>query len=223
MSSFSEGKTTIDCGDNSKIEITPTQINLITPLLTENGSQIIGEKGDKGDTGPQGEKGESAYDLISSQTVLNATTVTFSGLNGDSDVEYRFKYDLTITTTADSYLQMEPNGLTSNQKYSRLYSSNYNGTSDQGTNVGSSYMLLTQSGWSKSSLVSGEMIFKATSGQIRRGWGQSTLICTDFSEMGTAFIGNYWGDTTTNITSFVLALTGSATMTGTIKLYKVND
>lgn len=222
MSSFNEDKTTIDCGDNSKIEITPTQINLITPLLLDNGSQIIGEKGEKGDTGPQGPQGLPAYNLISSQTVSNATSITFPGLNGDIEEEYRFKYDLTITTTTDSYLKVQPNGITSSQKYTRQYASNYNGTSDQGTGVGT-FLLLTQSGWNKSSLVSGEMIFKATSGQIRRGWGQSTLVCTDFSEMGTAFIGNYWGDTTTNITSFVLALTGSATMTGTIKLYKVND
>lgn len=159
--------------------------------------------------------------LIQSQTPSGVNNVTFSGLNGDSDGEYLFEYDLVISTTADSYLQIEPNGLTSNQKFTRLYSSNYNGTSDQGTSVGSSYMLLAQSGWNKNCLVSGNMTFKAASGQNRRAYGTGSLICTDFSEMGMGIIGNYWGDTTTNITSFVLALTGSATMTGTINLYKM--
>lgn len=158
--------------------------------------------------------------LIQSQTPSGMSSVTFSNLNGDNDVEYRFEYDLVISTSADSYLKVQPNGITSSQKYTRLYASNYNGTSDQGTGVGA-FILLAQSGWNKSCIVSGDMTFKAASGQNRRAYGTGSLICTDFSEMGTAFIGNYWGDTTTNITSFVLALTGSATMTGTLNLYKM--
>ena len=110
MSSFNKDKTTIDCGDNSKIEITPTQINLITPLLLENGNQIIGEKGEKGDTGPQGPQGlpgDSLYDFVEKQDF--SSSVTFNNLNGDNE-RYLLYIQINAVATQGQYVQILPNG-----------------------------------------------------------------------------------------------------------------
>lgn len=156
--------------------------------------------------------------LIEEKTIPAGTTsVTFSGLDGDSDLEYFLEFDVYIPDTADKILSLKPNNLATNQKSARF--GNWSGTVSQNNYT---YWWLTGNGWSKAGWAKGFVYIKAKTGGRRYYHGKDTWHNSDFSNWLIQEIGGWWSNTSDNITNLVVA-SDSGSFSGTIKLYKMVD
>lgn len=156
--------------------------------------------------------------LIEEKTLPAGTTsVTFSGLDGDSDKEYLCEFNLIIVLgNGGAGLIWKPNNSSSNQDaVQHRYHSTWDGYS--GGNVS---RLVYQGTTGDTVYCSGYFIFNAKTGSIRTWRGHSTSYISS-PTLGHSNSG-VWTDTGTNLTSIVI-LPDVGTFSGTIRLYKMVD
>lgn len=156
--------------------------------------------------------------LIEEKTIPAGTTsVTFSGLDGDSDLEYFIQYELYIPDTADKIMSLKPNNVATNQKSARF--GNWTGSVGQNNYT---YLWFTGNGWNKAGYCKGYYYLKAKTGTYRWYHGKDTWTASDFSNWVLQEVSGWWSDTSSNITSLVVAI-DSGSFSGTMKLYKMVD
>lgn len=147
----------------------------------------------------------------SSSTVTNTgTTITVSGLDGDNDGGYEIEFDLALSLSGNTIIQLRPNGLTTNQT-----------SLTTATTVGNVSALQT------ATLELGTLVSSTTrvKGIIRAQSSGATKV----------FFGDVWTDRTqhndfsgewsaaTNITSFsIVSNVNSTIASGTLKIRKLH-
>lgn len=130
-------------------------------------------------------------------------TMTFSGLDGDSDVQYSIEGLWRAVGGGPSFLNMKPNGITANQSSTGV--SSFNGTGP-GVLTRGELVLATAAGvWSSNGVVQFRASFYSNSNGIRRGF-QSTMGGgrNSSGQSLNETWGGAWNDGTTLVTSLVI-------------------
>jgi len=156
---------------------------------------------------------------IETKTLSSDSTTTFSDLDGDSDLEYFLVADVSLTRQNKTYsnLQIKPNNQTTNQ----------NGTARETVGSNATVTIADPSIWigstsgSETARVNSETYIYAKTGGNRNFYSKWVRTGASLTAI-TSLVGR-WTDTSTNITSLVIAPTDGGTITGTIKLYKMVD
>ena len=156
---------------------------------------------------------------IETKTLSDASTTTFSSLDGDADEEYLLVINVSLTRNSQAYsnLQIKPNNQTSNQNSTARETIGSGATST----ISASLIWVGSTSGSETGKVTGETYIYAKSGSNRNfaaKWVRTGASLTAI----TSLVGR-WTDTSTNITSLVIAPTDGGTVTGKIKLYKMVD
>jgi len=159
---------------------------------------------------------------IETKTLSDASTTTFSSLDGDADEEYLLVVNVSLTrnSKAHSNLQIKPNNQTSNQNGTARETITSGATSTSSA-WGEPLIWVGSTSGSETGKVTGETYIYAKSGSNRNfaaKWVRTGASLTAI----TSLVGR-WTDTSTNITSLVIAPTDGGTVTGKIKLYKMVD
>lgn len=157
--------------------------------------------------------------FIETKTPSGDSSITFSGLNGDSDIEYIIEGDVDWSDVSggDVSLRMTYNSIESNyQTTGGRYVAGTHEVSNK------SYQEIIMGGWSAACSSWFITNVKVKTGTIKMGYVQSG--CYDISGHTTTNIYQtsqiYCDNTADNVTSIVL--TGvNGKITGTIKLYKL--
>jgi len=158
------------------------------------------------------------FALIETKRISAATTsVTFSGLDGDTDEAYYLTFRIKFVGGIGKRLDWRPNGLTTNQASDRHYHA------DNNTHTRESYtsLVMTYSGGTADVLATGSMLIEA-----KTGLGRSYTVQAMHSESGITHgmdVGGLWNETTTNLTSidFVSSVANGIGADSVISLYKV--
>ena len=134
-----------------------------------------------------------------------------------TDLEYKIEMDVTILPSgADSYIYLQPNGLSTN-----LYSSNRFAASTSGSGISIlnyTYIRIACAFFAKNSYAQSEVNIKALSGIIRRVKVRHQCVNSDLSHVVGEDSDGYWNDTADNITSLLLKC--DTTFYGTVNVYK---
>lgn len=148
--------------------------------------------------------GRAAWELVEKKDIISATTsITFSGLDGDTDKQYMMLYRIRTPGAAFIVFTMRPNGITANQNtIIRTLSS----SGSAATSVFSS-LRIAAGGTSIVKQWNGVLYFDAQTGTTARQFvSETTLrlsnITMVFGGLRLDSYGGSWDDTTTNITSF---------------------
>lgn len=153
--------------------------------------------------------GGSGLTLIENKIfTANATTYTFSGLDGDTDGTYRVIGQIKANSQARFYLR--PNGVTSNLSRSGwrvLSSGNYAGDSD---NTWATHLADVESGGILSFSYDIHARKSINSVAVRRSYN-GTFLHNYFSggSVDSGFNGGIWNETSTNMTSLEFMSTAS--------------
>lgn len=156
--------------------------------------------------------------LVEEKTVpALATNSLFSGLDGDANPLYLFDFELTVVATGEPILYFLPNDLATNLRstVNRWWSN----TGDSVTYTdkmsiirhGAAGQTLYYSGW---------FLLRGKTGKYRLWKG--TWETDGPSQFLHGNSGGAWRESATNLTSLKFYIT-NATMSGTIKLYKLFD
>ena len=135
------------------------------------------------------------------QIVSDATTVTFSGLDGDVDKTYMMQYNFKNPSATIGRYRLEPNGISTNMR-TILVQHRANGV--QAT---SDFPLLRIAVGSDGNNVMGRFIFDARTGvSTRQMFNDNSEIDLDIIANAAGFrrntLASYWLEDTINITSF---------------------
>jgi hypothetical protein len=165
--------------------------------------------------------------LVATNTLASdAQTSTFSGLDGDTDGVYLIIADLICV--GGVAITLQPNGVTTNQ--STQYQTNQQGTGSAQSNTAT--LLLcngSQDGAANSNISITSTFFASkligSTAIPRRMISTAQFICTSgghTNHIGCFYSGGYWNETSTNVTSIVIAANvANALRTGSrISLYK---
>lgn len=141
----------------------------------------------------------SALDLIENKDIAApATSVTFAGLNGDTDEVYLLVYRLVKNTAAVMLTTLRPNGVTTNQRTTYNYSGWQGGGPVSGAfNI--TTMEIGANGGASGALEFGHLWITAKTGFARMGhghWAQS-----DGADLLSIVNAMHWTDTAANIVS----------------------
>lgn len=164
--------------------------------------------------------GSGALELLESHDFgADATSHTFSGLDGDTDEIYVIEYKLIKATSSSTHVSVEPNGLTTDQECRGQYF----GTSGSGVLNGSTMQLFSNGSAGVGDVEAGCATFFAKSGvfrTMRADWTQSPVAGGVFG----ISMASVWGDDSTNITSLgLVADVSSGIKAGSyVSLYRVN-
>lgn len=160
------------------------------------------------------------WELVEEKAVAaSSSSVTFSNLDGNATGEYMIEFALDFATgSSNRTLHVQPNNDSStNRRTAVVYRDNGGGSS-----LTSNYFYLGQTIANAANCqVFGKMQIFAKTGFVRIGIGEFWAYVSSSSYLA-GFIGTEWGDTSNNITSLVITITGG-TMGGTgnfIRLYK---
>lgn len=157
--------------------------------------------------------------LIEEKTLPAGTTsVTFSGLNGDSDREYLLDMDIIITGGGDYPVHLRFNsddGSNYGSKILQYYAST-------GSITNFDYLRVASTGWNEASRVKSLISILATTGIKRRIKGNFTMVPASTDNMAWNEVWGYWKDTGGNITQIRL-IPVTATISGVVRLYKMVD
>lgn len=167
----------------------------------------------------EGSSGAGGFQLVESKTIsVGATTVTFSGLDGDADVKYRLIGNV-LGTANPSNLELRPNGLTTNLIRSGLRI-NSGGTG----NLNSTAWTLNGDPIMASQCCFSLDIFaaKSISGvALRRYFVGHSVAFNTSGVVETMILSGQWLETATNLSSLVLSMdVGNIDAGSHIKLYK---
>ena len=143
--------------------------------------------------------GGGGLTLVQSQVLSgDVATITFSGLDGDTDRNYLLEFFLECST-AVSGIFVRPNGVTSNLSDARFFAG--------GNDSSASEWELYHQGGSNAARITGSMtIFAAKSihGVARNRFSNFTIV----QEIGGSFLAivgaGFWNESTTNMTSLVI-------------------
>ncbi len=165
--------------------------------------------------------GGSIWDLIETKNIASdVTTITFAGLDGDVDKVYKMVFRNKYTPATNNTWSLRPNGLTTNQ-----ISVNFNQRNAGSTNP--SLFVVTQLNILQQRLVhfGGTLYFNAATGQIRQMIQHLAFDRTSLGRIGTSHTAGAWTDTTTNVTSLVVAsaVAGGITAGSIWSLYRINE
>ena len=109
------------------------------------------------------------------------SSLNISSLNGNADLEYKIEMDVVILASgADSYIYLQPNGLSTNISSRVRFDSNTGGGV---TPFNYSYIRLACAFYGKNSYAWGEWNIKALSGILRRIKGKHQCINADLSHI----------------------------------------
>ncbi len=182
-----------------------------------SGNFIFGEPGGGG-------PGSAAWELVEKKDIASAvTSITFSGLDGDTDEQYMMLYRIRTPGATTLAFTMRPNGITANQNtVIRTLSSS--GTA--ATSVFPS-LRIVGGGTSIVKQWNGLLYFDAQTGTTARQFFAHNTIRISSTSMGFGglrsdeVVGS-WDDTTTNITSLdiVCDLTNGIGIGSQFSLYK---
>lgn len=164
----------------------------------------------------------SAWEVVERKTVVaNATTLTFSGLNGDTDEAYMLVWSMKNSTSSVTDLSWRPNGVTTNQTGTRMPITS--GSPSASTRT---VLDLGRVGIAASNEAAGVSFFYARKvvnsvARNRHAWSDSV----EFQNTAVArwFSASTWAETSTNITSIdIVASVANAIADGSrFTLYRV--
>ena len=156
--------------------------------------------------------------LIEEKTLpVGTTSIEFTGLNGDEDIEYILEGKITTSGIAnDTPIQLKPNNLATNQGSTCHYFIHNNHNSYGNL----TYLLLARQHTTATFQMTILSRLLAKTGQIRVLKSSANIVVSNLSYYGQFDYAGFWTDTTTNITSLVISV-GSGSISGIIKLYKL--
>lgn len=170
--------------------------------------------------GGGGGGGSGALELIEAHDfVADATGYTFAGLNGDDDEIYVIEYRLIKATAAGTQVDVQPNGLTTDQE-SR---GQYFGTTGPGVINSATMRLFSNGSAGVGDVEAGCAKFYAKTGTfrtMRADWTQAPAAGGVYG-ISTA---NVWADDSTNITSLgiICSVVDGIGAGSYVRLYRVN-
>ena len=132
-----------------------------------------------------------------------ATSVTISGLDGNTDVMYRLKCRFVNGFNgAVSYL-FRPNNDTGTN-YGFQYLAGINATASAGRNTAQTGTSICNQADALNDIAEGEVLFYAKSGYVRTSTGSNSRAISVTTVTGIILYGQAWNNTTDNITSLVI-------------------
>jgi hypothetical protein len=157
--------------------------------------------------------------LITEVDVSNVSSYTLSNINGNDDGIYILEYDLSYSpgVTGDVSLTLKPNNLTTDQVSSSFRAGG--GWHGADNTVGS---LRINLGYSTATRFKGKVEINAETGKNRTFTTIDAMEIRGTTESYINYFNGFWKNTTTNITSLVLAIS-TGTFSGKIRLYKMID
>ena len=210
-----------------------------TGLVGAQGYSVPGAQGSQGPQGSTGLGGAqglqgnvggsagSALVLVQSQTVSGAAvqSVTFSGLNGDSDRFYLLKIKLKKGTSSNTSYYLRPNSVTTNlsSQTFAVYRGN-DGTGGQSNGPDSTIYLggtsWTSAVWDFNMYISAEKTVPRLFNIRHDKWANNGV---GYTQLAASFITGRWNETTTNMTSLqIYASVASGIAVGSeFHLYKI--
>ncbi|UTB32713.1 MAG: hypothetical protein NKF70_00035 [Methanobacterium sp. ERen5] len=225
-----EGEVTQDQVNNGVKAWISNYISDFTSMVTTAVNNYLSShttdfKGEDGATGPQGPAGagfaSGTYKipkLIEIKTITAQSSVTFSNLNGDSDIEYYIECDIKMSV-GSRHLLLQPNSVSSNGI--SVVNRAYNNAKDSWIY---GYMYLGNNERDGNSRILSKTTLYAKSGQYRATFTECGIFGSDSLNPFTISSRSQWSNTTDNITSLkIIPNNTDTTITGTIKLYKMVD
>lgn len=137
--------------------------------------------------------------FTSSTLAAAATTVTFSGLDGDKAITYRLDFDITCVAGGQSF-SLLINGATTNVGGTYITfqgNGNQSGTGNNGAVIGNTY------GDAGTRMI-GHLIVYCAGRRLRRWESFSHHILAATSPYQGRMVQGYWNDTTNNVTSIAI-------------------
>lgn len=162
-------------------------------------------------------------ELLQRKALSAATSVTFSGLNGNFDERYLIEFRVDITAAADKFLLLRPNNDTGgNYKCldQEMVESGTSPSTQTQSRDAKNALVLGHNGWSHNGWLwtMGELDAKA--GKNRLFWARAMMLdTTDTTRMMHILYGGVWKNTADNITSLVIDFE-SASLTGDARIYR---
>jgi hypothetical protein len=157
------------------------------------------------------------YELVEEKDLpAGTTTYTFDELDGDTDLEYKFEYDLDVIGSGFGGIVIKPNNITDDQGGTGFYV--YNG----GHGEDNTFTLLPL-GWyfySEDHSEYGELQIFAKTGRYRRFRGAANVPINANNHYGFYQLLHWWKNTADNITNIVVACRTGGSFSGNIKLWK---
>jgi len=157
------------------------------------------------------------YELVKEKDLpAGTTTYTFDDLDGDTDLEYLFEFDLDIVGSGFTGIVVRPNNITTQQGGMSSYA--YNG----GVGRDASYTWIPL-GWyfyAENHRMIGTNKIYAKTGVARVFRVENCVPNNGSGHYGLQNIVLWWNDTTTNITSLVVVCRSGGSFSGNIKLWK---
>jgi len=157
--------------------------------------------------------------LVEVELSTSVTSYTFSGLNGNVDINYMIEGFLVASSTSGSYFYIAPNNVTTNQRCAIL-----EGT-ETAVNAGASIYMRVAGAPSTIQRVVFRALLHAKTGRYRAmnsicGGGNAS---TGTNNTVNYHFGSRWADSSTNITSLVLySSVANGLVTNTqLRLYKM--
>lgn len=159
---------------------------------------------------------EPEWELVERKTLTSAaTSVTFSGLNGNTDVEYKLRGYVVDDSGSNANMALYPNGATTNADGQRLTGTG----AAAGGSVATEMLVGLFRPDAEVSYFEGTLWAKA--GSVRTYRGTAGNYDVGAPKLYAETIAGCWSDTSTNITSLELSGPSSAFGAGTqISLYR---
>ena len=145
-------------------------------------------------------RGLPPWELIQHKRLTEAATeVGFSGLRGNTDIEYLLRGYVIVPTTTAGGIQLRPNGATTNLRGQGIRGSGSTATASAGTNDIAVARTLAVAGVSTF-----EGTFYVRAGDLRTWQGVCGVHETSTPETVAETRTGRWADTTTEVTSLLL-------------------
>lgn len=177
-----------------------------------------GRAADVGDAGLPG--GGGALELVNNQEVTGSavTSVTLSGLDGDTDQMYVLFFRVKKAVASALNLDLQPNGVTTNQ----ASVGRSDGTGGAGSFSATRLRIMQHGGANVGDLSAGQVFIDAKTGTFRttRAMWSDIVSIVDFAYNSVTGL---WTDTATNITSIdcVASVANSIDVGSYFRIYRV--
>ena len=146
-----------------------------------------------------GSSGGGAWELIDSHvSSSDEASFSFTGLDGDTDLIYKLVYDIRTPNGVTVYYDLRPNGLTTNLETQMMAGT---GTSSAISELANHLAI----SFTNNERSVGEMTIAASAGAMRATAGFDCRASAPIDSVALVY-GGIWNDTSTNITSFTIAV-----------------
>jgi hypothetical protein len=144
--------------------------------------------------------GSGALTLVEAKTITgDAQSATFSGLNGDADGIYSLQCAI-LNGGSTSFYTLQPNGVTSNQTYSRGYTDGTTFNNNTGSTIQIGFTIAAQQIWTQTMIYARKNPNSVA--MPRRFYTTFHNWTGALNNVGN--IGATWNETATNMTSLVV-------------------